>query len=144
MMLLLTTAKFSNELTQRPWCWERLKAREGDNKGRDGWVASPTLQTQVWASSGRWWRTGKPGVLQSTGSQSRTRLSDWTTTTTAELKRTHFWSVPSAFSTFVTFSRSGVPAQSLPYRWKDISQLSCPTQTSMRKSKSLWKMSFHL
>ena len=32
----------------------------------------------VWAGSGSWWWTGKPGVLQSMGSQSRTRLSDWT------------------------------------------------------------------
>ena len=49
-----------------PWCWERLKAGgEGDNRGWDGWMASPIQWTWVWASSGRWWRTGKPGVLQS-------------------------------------------------------------------------------
>ena len=53
---------------KRPWCWERLKAGgEGDNRGWDGWMASPTQWTWVWASSGRWWRTRKPGVLQSTG-----------------------------------------------------------------------------
>ena len=34
----------------------------------DDWMASPTQWTQVWASSGRWWRTGKPGVLQAVGS----------------------------------------------------------------------------
>ena len=34
--------------------------------------------TWVWASSRSWWWTGKPGVLQSVGSQSQTRLSDWT------------------------------------------------------------------
>ena len=39
----------------------------------DGWMASPT-QTQthcswVWANSGRWWRMGKPGVLQFMGSK---------------------------------------------------------------------------
>ena len=34
----------------------------------------------VWASSRRWWRTGKPGELQSMGLQSRTQLSDWATT----------------------------------------------------------------
>ena len=28
-------------------------------------MASPTQWTRVWASSRRWWRTGKPGVLQS-------------------------------------------------------------------------------
>ena len=32
-------------------------------------MASLTQWTWVWASSGRWWRTGKPGVLQSMGSQ---------------------------------------------------------------------------
>ena len=42
---------------------------EGDDRGRDGWMASPTQWTWVWASSGRWWRTGKAGVLQSKGSQ---------------------------------------------------------------------------
>ena len=55
---------------KRPWCWERLKARgEGDDRGWDGWMASPTQWTWVWANSRRWWRTGKPGVLQSMGSQ---------------------------------------------------------------------------
>ena len=51
---------------KRLWCWERLKAgrEEGDDKG-DGWMASPTQWTWVWASSGRWWRTGKSGMLQS-------------------------------------------------------------------------------
>ena len=55
------------ELThwKRPWCWERLKAGgEGDDRGWDGWMASPTRWTWVWASSGSWWWTGKPGVLQ--------------------------------------------------------------------------------
>ena len=53
---------------KRPWCWERLKAGgEGDNRGRDGWIVSPTQWTWVWANSRRWQRTGKPGVLQSMG-----------------------------------------------------------------------------
>ena len=38
-----------------------------DNRGWDGWMASPTRWTWVWASSGSWWWTGKPGVLQSMG-----------------------------------------------------------------------------
>ena len=37
--------------------------------GWDGWMASSTQWTWVWANSGRWWRTGKPGVLQFIGSQ---------------------------------------------------------------------------
>ena len=42
------------------------------------WMASPTRWTWVLASSRSWWWTGKPGVLQSMGSQSQTPLSDWT------------------------------------------------------------------
>ena len=60
------------ELThwKRPWCWERLKAGgEGDKRGWDVWMASLTQLTWVWANSGRWWWTGKPGMLQSMGSQ---------------------------------------------------------------------------
>ena len=56
------------ELThwKRPWCWESLKAGvEGDNRGWDGWMASPTQWTWIWASSGRWWRIEKPSMLQS-------------------------------------------------------------------------------
>ena len=65
-----TLATWCKELTlwKKPWCWERLKAGgKGDNRGWDGWVASPTQWTWVWASSGSWWWTGKPGVLQSMG-----------------------------------------------------------------------------
>ena len=42
---------------------------EGDDRGLDGWMASPTRWTWVWASSESWWCTGKPGVLQSVASQ---------------------------------------------------------------------------
>ena len=35
----------------------------------DGKMASLTQWTWIWASSRRWWRTGKPGVLQSMGLQ---------------------------------------------------------------------------
>ena len=64
---------------KRPCCWERLNAGgERDDRGWDGWMASLTRWIWVWASSRRWWRIGKPGVLQSTGSQSRTWLSSWT------------------------------------------------------------------
>ena len=43
--------------------------RRRDNRGWDGWMASPTQWTWVCASSGSWWWTGKPGVLQSMGLQ---------------------------------------------------------------------------
>ena len=71
-------AIWCEELThlKRPWCWERLKmGGEGDN--RDGWMASPIQWTWVWVNSGSWWWIGRPGVLQSMGSQ---RVEhDWTT-----------------------------------------------------------------
>ena len=55
---------------KRPWYWARLKAGgEGDARGWNGWMASLTRWIWVWASSGSWWRTGNPGVLQSMGSQ---------------------------------------------------------------------------
>ena len=43
------------ELTylKRPWCWERLNAGgQGDDRGWDGWMASPTQQIWVWVNSG--------------------------------------------------------------------------------------------
>ena len=67
-----TLTIWCEELThlKRPWCWKRLKAgREGDYKGWDGWMASPTQRTWVWANPRSWWWTGKPSVLQSMGSQ---------------------------------------------------------------------------
>ena len=67
-----TLATWCEELThlKRPWCWERLKAgREGDDRGWDGWMASPTQWTWVWVNSGSWWWTRSPGVLWFMGSQ---------------------------------------------------------------------------
>ena len=63
---------------KRPWCWESLRAEgEGDGRGWDDWMASLTRWTWVWVNSGSWWWTGRPGVLQSMGSQ-RVR-HDWET-----------------------------------------------------------------
>ena len=56
-----------NSYWKRSWCWEKLKAGEGDDWGWDGWMTSPTWWTWVWASSGSWLWTEKPGILQSTG-----------------------------------------------------------------------------
>ena len=59
-------------------CWEGLGAGgKGDDRGWDGWMASPTRWTWVWVNSGSWWWTGRPGVLRSMGSQ-RVR-HDWAT-----------------------------------------------------------------
>ena len=63
--LMQKTDSFENT-----WCWERLKAGgEGDDRGWDGWMASLTQWTWVWASSEHRWWTGKPGMLQTMGSQ---------------------------------------------------------------------------
>ena len=70
---------WSEELThwKRPWCWERLKVGEGDNRGWDSWMASLTQWTWVWVNSRSWWWTGRPGMLQSMGLQ---RVGhDWAT-----------------------------------------------------------------
>ena len=63
---------------KRLWCWEGLEAREeGDDRGWDGWMASPTWWMWVWVISGSWWWTGRPGVLWFMGSQ---RVGhDWVT-----------------------------------------------------------------
>ena len=65
-------------IEKEPSLWERLEAGgEGDDRGWGGWMASPTLWTWVWVGSGSWWWTGKPGMLQSMGSQ---RVGhDWAT-----------------------------------------------------------------
>ena len=51
--LILSPPGVKNWLFSRPWRWERLKAGgEGDNRGWDGWMASPTRWTWVWVNSG--------------------------------------------------------------------------------------------
>ena len=42
---------------------------EGDDRGWDGWMASPTRWTWVWVNSRSWWWTGRPGMLWFMGSQ---------------------------------------------------------------------------
>ena len=55
---------------KRLGCWEGLGAGgEGDDRGWDGWMTSPTRWTWVWVNSGSWWWTGRPGVLRFLESQ---------------------------------------------------------------------------
>ena len=50
--------------------WEGLRVGgEGDDRGWDGWMASPTQRTWVWVDSRSWWWTGRPGVLRFMGLQ---------------------------------------------------------------------------
>ena len=52
---------------------------EGDNKGWNGCMASPTRQTWVWVSSGSWWWIGEAWCAVVHGfAKSQTWLSDWT------------------------------------------------------------------
>ena len=75
-----TLATWCEELPlfKQLWCWEGLGAGgEGDDRGWDGWMASPTQWTWVWVDSGSWWWKGRPDVLQFMGSQ---RVGhDWAT-----------------------------------------------------------------
>ena len=67
-----TLATSWKELThwKRLWCWQGLGAGgEGDDRGWDGWMASPTQCMWVWVNSGSWWWTGRPGMLRFTRSQ---------------------------------------------------------------------------
>ena len=63
----------------RDWGQEEKGTTEDEMAG-----ASPTRCTWIWVSSRSWWRTGKPGMLQSMGLQSQTWSSDWTTKRPAE------------------------------------------------------------
>ena len=66
-----TSATRCEELThwKRLWCWERLKAGGEGGRGWSGWLASPNQWTWTSANSRRQFRTRKPGMLLSMGSQ---------------------------------------------------------------------------
>ena len=88
---------------KRPWCWERLKVGgEGDSRGWDGWMASLTQWTWVWANSGSWWWwTGRPGVLQSMGLQrvgDTTERLNWTELTWTESFMNNFGTTTTTYN----------------------------------------------
>ena len=74
-LMLRLKLQYFRHLMQRvdsweKWCWEGLGAGgEEDNRGWDGWMASLTRCTWVWVNCRRWWRTGRPGMLQFMGLQ---------------------------------------------------------------------------
>ena len=57
-----------NQLTGKDSDVRKIEGRKGRvNKGWDSWMASLTQWTWIWTNSGRQWRTGKPGMVQSMG-----------------------------------------------------------------------------
>ena len=60
----------------KDWRWEKGM----DDRGWDGWMASPTRWTWVWVNSRSWWWTGRTGVLRFMGSQrfGQTERLNWT------------------------------------------------------------------
>ena len=63
---------------KRSCCWERLKVGGGgDNRGWDGWIASPTQWTWVWVNSRSWWWTGKPSVLPPPWGHKELDTTEW-------------------------------------------------------------------
>ena len=82
--------------------------RRRDDRGWDGWMASPTQRTWVWVNLGSWWWTGRPSVLQSMGSQ---RLGHAWVTELIYLwvdlwpydNCLTFWGIPRLFSKAATF-----------------------------------------
>ena len=83
LMLKLKLQYFGNQMwransSEKALMLGKMKARgEGDDRGWDGWMASPTQWKCVWVNSRSWWWTGRPDVLQSMGSQ---RVGhDWAT-----------------------------------------------------------------
>ena len=77
----------------------------------DGWMTSLMQWTWTWANFGRWWGTGRPGVLQSMGSQ---RVwPDWETTTTCTF-------YPSFLPEYLSFTLSHlISAMKLKDTWKE-------------------------
>ena len=71
---------------------------EGDDRGWDGWMESPTQWTWVWVNCESWWWTGRPGVLQSMGSQGVGHYWDWTELMMPQCDLEAKWSQQQAFS----------------------------------------------
>ena len=79
LMLKLKLQYFGHLMRRMDWLEKTLMLKawgEGDDRGWDGWMASPTLWTWVWVSPRSCWCTGKPGV-HGVGT-SWTQPSGWT------------------------------------------------------------------
>ena len=113
---------------------EKIEAGgDGDDRGWDGWMASQTQWTWVWASSGRWWRTEKPGVLWSMGvaeSDTTERLND---NNNIKLQGTMFLTLLGwcAQKELITWPRLDQPGACFPC----ISGSRCPTHLPLTTPK---------
>ena len=74
-LMLKLKFQFFDQLMQRTDSLEKTALGKTEGRRRrgkrewDGWMASPTQCTWIWAKSSSWWWPEKPGVLQSMGSQ---------------------------------------------------------------------------
>ena len=70
-LIMKLKLQYFGPMMPKPYSLEKTLGTggEGGNRGWDGWMASSTKWTWVWANSGRLWRTGRCGMLQSMGSQ---------------------------------------------------------------------------
>ena len=99
---------------ERPWCWERLKVGgEGDKRGWDGWMASSTQWTWVWASSGSWWWTGLYRASPSLAEKNIINLISLLT----------IWWCPCVESSLVLLEEGF--AMTSPFSWQNSISLSC-------------------
>ena len=62
---------------QRPWCWERMKMGEGDDRGWDGWMASLTWWTWVWVSFRSWWLSWEAWRATVHGGHKESDTTEW-------------------------------------------------------------------
>ena len=91
-LMLKLKLQYFGHLMQRTDSFEKIlmlgkiEVREGNGRRWYSWMASPTQWTWIWVNSDIWWWTGRPGVLQSMGLQSRIQLSNWTELREARLE----------------------------------------------------------
>ena len=99
----MSISKSHSKYIQNHWGWEGLAV---------GWMASSTRWTWVWANCGRQWRIGKPGVLQSMGSQGVGH--DWVT----EQQTTEGLVLCCEVREYITEKKTGHCLQSTQSGWK--------------------------